>query len=39
MDEGSGGTITGQLLLILILTMANAFAASEMAMVSVDKKN
>lgn len=39
MDEGSGGTITGQLLLILILTMVNAFfAASEMAMVSVDKK-
>lgn len=39
MDEGSGGTITGQLLLLFILTMTNAFfAASEMAMVSVDKK-
>ena len=39
MDEGSGGTITGQLLLLLFLTMINAFfAASEMAMVSVDKK-
>lgn len=38
MDE-SGATITGQLLLILALTLLNAFfAASEMAMVSVDKK-
>ncbi len=39
MGDESGAPITGQLLLILILTLLNAFfAASEMAMVSVDKK-
>ncbi len=39
MGDESGATITGQLLLIGFLTLLNAFfAASEMAMVSVDKK-
>ncbi|MDR7857330.1 hemolysin family protein [Tissierella sp.] len=39
MGDESGAPITGQLLLILFLTLLNAFfAASEMAMVSVDKK-
>lgn len=39
MGEDSGAPIAGQLLLILILTLLNAFfAASEMAMVSLDKK-
>ena len=39
MGDESGATITGQLLLILVLTLLNAFfAASEMAMVSIDKK-
>lgn len=39
MGDDSGAPITGQLLLILVLTLINAFfAASEMAMVSVDKK-
>ncbi|WP_353097389.1 hemolysin family protein [Tissierella praeacuta] len=39
MGDESGATITGQLLLILFLTLLNAFfAASEMAMVSIDKK-
>lgn len=39
MGDGSGAPITGKLLLIVVLTMINAFfAASEMAMVSVDKK-
>ena len=39
MGDESGAPITGQLLLILILTVLNAFfAASEMAMVSADKK-
>lgn len=38
MELGSDVNITGKLLLILILTFINAFfAASEMAMVSVDK--
>lgn len=39
MGDESGAPITGQLLLIFILTVLNAFfAASEMAMVSADKK-
>ncbi|TJX15348.1 HlyC/CorC family transporter [Tissierella creatinini] len=39
MGDESGATITGQLFLIGFLTLLNAFfAASEMAMVSVDKK-
>lgn len=39
MGDESGAPITGQLLLIGFLTLLNAFfAASEMAMVSVDKK-
>src|SRR5690554_446322 len=39
MGDESGAPITGQLLLIALLTLLNAFfAASEMAMVSVDKK-
>ncbi len=39
MGDESGAPIAGQLLLILVLTLLNAFfAASEMAMVSVDKK-
>jgi len=39
MGDESGAPITGQLLLILVLTLLNAFfAASEMAMVSIDKK-
>lgn len=39
MGDESGAPITGQLLLIAVLTLLNAFfAASEMAMVSVDKK-
>lgn len=39
MGDESGAQVTGQLLLILVLTLLNAFfAASEMAMVSVDKK-
>ncbi len=39
MGDESGAPITGQLLLIAFLTLLNAFfAASEMAMVSVDKK-
>lgn len=39
MGDESGAPITGKLLLILVLTLVNAFfAASEMAFVSVDKK-
>jgi putative hemolysin len=39
MGDESGAPITGQLLLIFVLTLLNAFfAASEMAMISVDKK-
>lgn len=39
MGDESGAPITGQLLLIGFLTLLNAFfAASEMAMVSVDKE-
>ena len=39
MEPDSGGSIIPQLIIILILTAINAFfAASEMAMVSVDKK-
>ncbi len=35
---GSDGSLTGKLILILVLTLVNAFfAASEMAMVSVDR--
>lgn len=38
MDD-SGANIPGQLLIILILTLVNAFfAASEMAMISIDKR-
>ena len=39
MESDSGGSLYAQLLLIFVLTLMNAFfAASEMAMVSVDKK-
>jgi len=39
MEADSSGPITGRLLLIVVLTLINAFfAASEMAMVSIDKK-
>lgn len=39
MEVDTGDPLSGQLLLILVLTLVNAFfAASEMAMVSIDRK-
>ena len=37
MDDDAGPQVFGQLLILFILILVNAFAASEMAMISVDK--